>query len=396
MLSSTGMTTLQRSLWVPPVPRLEPIGIVAEFFAGIGLVRLGLERAGWRVAWANDIDPVKQRQYDAHFTDAADHYLLADVHTVDPTTLPRVDLATASFPCTDLSVAGGRRGIRQGESSSFWGFIDVLGGMPQRPRLVLLENVVGFLTSNKGLDFRDALQSLNELGYAVDAFVLDAKWFVPQSRARMFVVGVLGEKCTSIVPPASRTRPQRLIDARRQTAAVRWTVLDIPEPPHASDARLDDIIEILPEDSPLWWSAERTKYLYDQMSDRHRTLIRTMKKGSEWNYGTVFRRVRPQPDGTKRSMGELRTDGIAGCLRTPKGGSGRQIIVRAGHGTLRARLMTPRECARLMGADDFILSGTLNEQLFGFGDAVCVSALEWIGHHVLSPLMSDSVRGRRT
>jgi DNA (cytosine-5)-methyltransferase 1 len=381
------MTTLQRTLWTPPARGREAVGTAAEFFAGIGLVRLGLERAGWRVTWANDIDPVKQRLYDAHFADASDHYVLGDVRQVDPAAIPPVDLATASFPCTDLSVAGGRRGIREGESSAFWGFIDIIQTMPQPPRLILLENVVGFLTSHEGRDFEDALLALNEIGYAVDAFVLDAKWFVPQSRPRMFVVGVRGNPASAIIPPVSRVRPERLIDARRRAIAVRWTLLDLPEPPQASPTRLHEIIERVPETSELWWSAERVKYLYNQMSDRHQTMIRSMKKGLEWSYGTVFRRVRMQPSGTKRSMGELRTDGLAGCLRTPKGGSGRQIVVRAGRGTLRARLMTPRECARLMGADDFVLSGSMNEMLFGFGDAVCVSALEWIGRHVLAPLM---------
>ena len=84
-------------------------------------------------------------------------------------------------------------------------------------------------------------------------------------------------------------------------------------------------------------------------------------------------------------MAELRVDGIAGCLRTPRGGSGRQILVKAGFGEFYARLLTPRECARLMGTDDFTISVSLNQALFGFGDAVCVPVVEWIAENYLNP-----------
>ena len=95
----------------------------AEFFAGIGLMWLGLERAGWRIAFANDIDPKKLEMYRAAFPDAEEHFLLKDVHALSAEELPTVDLATASFPCTDLSLAGAREGLRGKQSSAFWGFI---------------------------------------------------------------------------------------------------------------------------------------------------------------------------------------------------------------------------------------------------------------------------------
>ena len=85
-------------------------------------------------------------------------------------------------------------------------------------------------------------------------------------------------------------------------------------------------------------------------------------------------------------MAELRTDGIAGCLRTPRGGSGRQILFAAGEGRFNVRLLTPRECARLMGAAGFTLKVPLNQALFGFGDAVCVPVIEWIANNYLNPL----------
>lgn len=80
---------------------------VAEFFAGIGLMRMGLEADGWSVDFANDIAPDKHEMYSAHFRDAEDHFLLGDIHELEASQIPSISLATASFPCNDLSLAGG-------------------------------------------------------------------------------------------------------------------------------------------------------------------------------------------------------------------------------------------------------------------------------------------------
>ena len=163
----------------------------AEFFSGIGLMRIGLENAGWRIAFANDIDEDKQKMYEDHFG-VSNEFVLGDIHELKISQVPTVSLATASFPCNDLSLAGARHGLAGAQSSAFWGFIDILKGMKResrQPPIVLLENVPGFLSSNDGRDFEDALLALNDLGYAVDAFIVDAARFVPQSRQRLFVVG---------------------------------------------------------------------------------------------------------------------------------------------------------------------------------------------------------------
>lgn len=361
----------------------------AEFFAGIGLMRYGLEAAGWRVTWANDIDATKFDLYDNHFGDASEHFVLDDVHNINPSDIPQVDLATASFPCTDLSLAGGRRGINAGESSAFWGFLDAIDGMPKKPSIILLENVTGFLTSNGGKDFEQAMLALNNLGYSVDPFILNARWFVPQSRQRLFVVGTRqSDNFEGVSISDSRIRPQAITRFVNEHPNISWSIAELPDPPKASQLQLSDILEDLPNGSSDWWSKDRVDYLHNQMSPKHREQIDSLIKKRSYSYGTVFRRVRKQPDGSKRSMAELRLDGVAGCLRTPKGGSGRQILVKAGYGTLRVRLLTPQECARLMGADDFEISGTLNQALFGFGDAVCATAVEWIARNYLTPSLN--------
>ena len=359
---------------------------VAEFFAGIGLMRMGLEQAGWRVVWANDIDEDKMKMYRGHYTDDDAHFHLGDVHTISPDDIPTVALATASFPCNDLSLAGARRGLAGQQSGAFWGFVDAIKGMGnrRRPPLVILENVAGFLTSHDGHDFQDACVALNDLGYAVDAFMIDAALFVPQSRLRLFLMGKREKQKPMQVAETpsfyqSQCRPQALADFILCHPDIRWALQELPDIPKRQTG-LADILEDLPVNSAYWWSKDRAKYLLNQMSEKHRAVAQKMIEGKKTTYGTVFRRVRHG-----QSMAELRTDTIAGCLRTPRGGSGRQILFAAGKGRYAVRLLTPRECARLMGADDFRITVPLNQALFGFGDAVCVPAIRWIAENYLTP-----------
>ena len=358
------------------------VGTAAEFFAGIGLMRMGLERAGWRVTFANDIDRHKEEIYQGHFGQE-DHFVRGDIHRLTPEDVPTVTLATASFPCTDLSLAGDRAGLAGARSGALWGFTDLLDGLgARRPLLVLLENVTGFLTSHGGADFHQALRRLNSLGYSVDAFIVDAVRFVPQSRQRLFVVGVQGPAAPAY-PVASELRPRALTQFIEQHDDVSWNLRPLPALP-AHGLSLGDILDDLPADDSHWWSSERARYLLNQMSPRHAATAAAMIAAPQWSYATVFRRMR-----SGASMAELRTDGIAGCLRTPKGGSGRQILFKAGFGGFFVRLITAREAARLMGADDYTLTVPLNQALFGFGDAVCVPVVEWIALNYLNPLAQE-------
>jgi len=362
----------------------------AEFFAGIGLMRLGLEQEGWTAAFANDIARDKLEMYSAHFGETDPCFLLDDIHNLDPNQIPTVTMATASFPCNDLSLAGMRKGLGGKQSSAYWGFVRILDEMGQRrPPIVVLENVAGFLTSHGGRDFQAALLALNRLGYATDAMIIDASHFVPQSRVRLFVVGALRnghanwEIRETLRFYESAVRPKALADFIFTHPEIVWDIRHLPRPPSKRQS-LPDILDDLPDDSPFWWSEERRDYLINQMSEKHAKQLQRMVGAKSWSYGTVFRRVRKG-----RSMAELRTDGIAGCLRTPRGGSGRQILVQAGCGEVKARLLTPRECARLMGANDFVIDVPLNQALFGFGDAVCVPVISWIAKNYLNLLIED-------
>lgn len=130
--------------------------------------------------------------YSKQFQDERSHINNEDIHKLRADDIPSVTLATASFPCNDLSVAGARLGLNdRKQSSAFWGIVKIINDWGDRkPPFVLLENVVGFLTSKSGEDFKQALLTLNGLGYFIDAFILDAVSFVPQNRKRLFVIGI--------------------------------------------------------------------------------------------------------------------------------------------------------------------------------------------------------------
>ncbi len=184
-------------------------------------------------------------------------------------------------------------------------------------------------------------------------------------------------------------RPPALVQFINSHPQIRWDLRPLPPPPRRT-LDLADIVERLPDDAPQWWNAERAAYFMNQLSDRHSKLAQEMIDGSRIRFATAFRRVRKG-----RSMAELRADGVAGCLRTPRGGSGRQILFQAGRGKFGVRLLTPRECARLQGVpDDYQINLRDNAALFGFGDAVCVPVIEWIANHYLTPLAAELLRGR--
>lgn len=358
----------------------------AEYFAGIGLVRLGLEQVGWNVVFANDWAHSKFEMYSAHFKDASKHYKVQDIFSICPADIPNTILATASFPCIDLSLAGNLAGIDGRHSSAFWGFTQILDSQVSKPKFVMLENVVGWLTSNSGQDFRITIQELNRLGYACDVFTIDAAHFVPQSRPRIFVIGIqtsnVNQDIFTFSKRSSSLKTQALEKAVIANLDLYWHFLNVPSPPEKTKTDLSFVVENISDDDDRWWTDNEVKRHLNMMSLINLTYLRGLQDLSRYSYCPMYRRVR---GGQQRA--ELRKDGLAGCLRTARGGSSRQMLVRVGQGTIKMRLMTPREYARLQGVpDDYPLPLRNNQALTGFGDAVCVPVIVWIAENILNPL----------
>jgi DNA (cytosine-5)-methyltransferase 1 len=368
------------------------LGNAAEFFAGMGLIRRALETPSdgqrFRVVYANDLSPSKHRVYDALFPvdcDAASHvYDERDIASVRADEIPDCQLWTASFPCTDLSLAGSRRGIRAGQSGAVWAMLGLLRDKPidSRPRWLLFENVTGLLSSHDGEDFTSLVSAINKLGFGVDVMRIDAVHFTPQSRPRLFIIATQLDDAhaPALVDPFALTlcdtRPAAVLSAMQSAPHLLWHARQTPPLPTRTIS-LEDIIEELPDDSPKWWSPDRTDYFTRQIHPNHVAKVHELRIGATLRHVTAFRRVRTIKD-IKRSLAEIRFDGVAGCLRTPKGGSAKQIVIQLGGGSLRVRHMTAVECMRLQGVDDAPpMNMSENELLFALGDAVCVPAARW-------------------
>src|ERR1700738_1176162 len=109
------------------------------------------------------------------------------------------DLVWASFPCQDLSLAGAGAGLggeRSGTFKPFWKLVEGLVSQDRKPRAVVLENVIGTITSHRGKDFRTLVQTIVDSGYVVGAVVVNAVHFLPQSRPRLFVIAMNNEEKT--------------------------------------------------------------------------------------------------------------------------------------------------------------------------------------------------------
>lgn len=359
-----------------------------EFFAGGGMARLGLGH-GWACAFANDFDPVKAAAYRANFPDAADHLHEGDVWALDASALPgRADLAWASSPCQDFSLAGARAGLGGGRSSAFFGFwrlMEALDDEGRAPRTIVIENVVGLLTSHGGADFAALGAALAARGYRFGALEIDAASVLPQSRPRVFVVAARDAPPGLLGDSPFHTRAVRGAHAQLPPELARhWAWWRLRAPP-ARNADLSAVLE--PDAAVTWHEPAQTEHLLSLMGPLHR---RRLEATAGRTVGAVFRRTRIE-DGRRVQRAEVRIDGLAGCLRTPRGGSSRQAIVVVEGGRVRSRLLSPREAARLMGLpDSYRLPRRTTGALMVAGDGVAVPVVRWLAQELLEPLLAGA------
>ena len=373
-----------------------------EFFAGGGMARAGLGE-GWRCLFANDFDPMKAAAYAANW--GHDDIVCADVAKVPKSALPgKADLAWASFPCQDLSLAGDGAGLgsadaaaktRSGTFWPFWALMDSLRMEGRAPRVIVLENVYGALTSHDGKDFAAIGEALSAADYRFGALVIDAACFVPQSRPRVFFVAV--EHGVALPPSVADTGPSgvwhppaliRAYAGMSAAARTTWAWWRLPAP-SADVAALADLIDDRPC-GVAWHPPKDTERLLNMMSPLNRAKVEAAKQNGNRTVGCVYRRTRPDANGIKRQRAEIRFDGRSGCLRTPSGGSSRQTILIVQGDSVRSRLLSPREAARLMGLDDTYKLPTLyNDAYHIAGDGVCVPVVRHLARHLLEPLVAS-------
>lgn len=162
---------------------------IVDIFAGMGGFRLGFERAGAVCVYSIEWDENKRRVYKVVHGEEPD---ANDIRSVRAADIPEADIWTFGSPCQNFSVSGGREGLNGDKSCMVREVFRLLKEkQPEdRPDWLLLENVKGLLSSNRGWDFATILAEMDECGYDCEWNLLNAKDFgVPQSRERVYVVG---------------------------------------------------------------------------------------------------------------------------------------------------------------------------------------------------------------
>ena len=370
-----------------------------------------MARAGlgtdWQCLFANDFDVKKAAIYARNWE--GDALVVNDVGALTITQLPdRADLAWGSFPCQDLSLAGvgaGLNGQRSGAFWPFWQLIQQLGREGRQPAMIVLENVCGALTSHGGRDFATIATALADEGYRFGALTIDAAKFVPQSRPRLFIVAahntlVIPEKIASAPAAESLLREdnprqwfsQALIAAQAllpKALRDHWLWWHLPEPPKRN-LMLEDVIERTPK-GVEWHDCAQTQRLLELMSPTHRAKVEAASSMGRPVVGTLYKRTRKDEAGRRRQRAEVRFDNIAGCLRTPLGGSSRQTVLIVDGDTVRSRLLSPREAARLMGLpDDYELPSNYNQACHLAGDGVVVPVVRHLARYIVEPVLIAS------
>lgn len=362
------------------------------------MARAGLGNE-WECLFANDVDGVKASAYRENW--GKDHFDDRDIREVSLGDLRTgADLAWASFPCQDLSVAGTGLGIGNADaadltrSGALWPFLELIKGLRQeerQPPLIVLENVVGLLTLEGGRDFAAICESLGELGYRYGAVMIDARHFVPQSRPRVFIVAV--QRDTPVpreldcgIPTAAWHTPSLLkaYEALSTQAHTDWIWWHLGTPPKLPDNALIDAIQFQDIE---WDTPEATARLIGMMAPTHLTRLEQAKLAGSIQIGSLYLRMRREGSVNKQRA-EITFAPTLGCLRTPRGGASRPRIILVENERVRTRLLSIDEAAALMGLPtDYLLPQVYYHAFKIVGDGIAVPVVRFLAERLLEPLV---------
>ena len=269
-------------------------------------------------------------------------------------------------------------GLHGKRSGLVWEWLRVIDEMGKRkPPILVAENVSGLVSAEGGAHYRALHHALSERGYRSGAVVLDAIRWVPQSRPRIFVIsvpeGMDVSGFTDRFPCWAHS--SAIIRAAAPLDDFVWWKL--PKPP-MRETFLQHIIEVDAPGDP----EPATRRTLSLISPRHQSLL-LQELANGFRVAPGYKRTR----GGQQLL-ELRFDNVSGCLRTPEGGSSRQVLVlKESSGRLVTRLLTVREAARLMGVrDDYKIPGSYNDGYRAMGDAVAVPVVRYLAQHLLTPI----------
>jgi DNA (cytosine-5)-methyltransferase 1 len=328
-----------------------------DLFAGIGGIRRGFDKAGGKCVFTSEWNEWSQKTYKANFGD--DHEINGDITKIDAKDVPAHDVLLAGFPCQPFSIAGvssrNALGRPHGFECTTQGtlFFDVARIIAEkRPKAFLLENVKNLISHDKGSTFRVIMETLrDELGYVVQAKVIDARHFVPQHRERIVIVGF------------------------KEDTGFSFDNLRVPE----QGPRLSSILH--PEDGSEPADGVYTTGPKAKVSPKY---VLTDKL---WAYLQAYAE-KHRAAGNGFGFGLVGADDVARTLSARYYKDGSEILVSRGKGK-NPRRLTPRECARLMGFPDDCKIPVSDTQAYRqFGNAVAVPVFEAVAElmkpHVLA------------
>lgn len=326
-----------------------------DLFAGIGGLRKAFESIGGKCVFTSEWDVACRKTYQANYN--CDHPVHGDIRDIDLENMPDYDMLVAGFPCQPFSIAGVSKKNSLGKPHGFHCdtqgtlFFDVAQMLERhRPKAFLLENVKNLISHDKGKTFKVIMRTLEEeLGYHVDYRVIDAKFFVPQHRERIFIVGFredvgfsfdemklpeIGPKLGTILHPEDGTEPFEFpfTEGDNGIVADKYTLSD-----------------------RLW------QYL-QSYAEKHRA------KGNGFGYGLFG------------------SEDVARTLSARYYKDGSEILIR--QEGKNPRRLTPRECARLMGFDkpgqsQFVIPVSDTQAYKQFGNSVVVPVVEAVAKYML-------------
>jgi len=318
-----------------------------DLFAGIGGFRYGLERANkqFKCVWSNEWDKYAAQTYRKHYGEISEQ----DIREVKTADIPEHDLLCAGFPCQSFSVAGKRRGFEDTRGTLFFEIARI--AKHKRPRYLLLENVKGLLSHDKGKTFQTIIGVLSDLGYRVEWQVLNSKHFgVPQNRERVFIIGHLGGESGQQVFPIRST--DKAVDKTKELPEqISNTLRTNYSNAHSNETYVGEL-----EYEGAILSEENRKWLDD---------------GKEHS--------RNFPQGQRVYSAE----GVGSTLAGNAGGMGGKTGLYAIH-DMRIRRLTPTECERLQGFPDGWTEGLSDTQRYKcLGNAVTTNVITAIGSQLV-------------
>jgi DNA (cytosine-5)-methyltransferase 1 len=386
---------------------------VGSLFAGIGGFDLGFERAGFEVAWCVEWDKNAQAVLRKRFPSAQ---VYGNIREVDPDNLERVDVICGGFPCQDLSVAGKRAGLAGERSGLFYDAMRIVRQL--RPSILILENVPGLLSSNRGLDFATVLREVGkgwdcaEVGWRV----LDSQYFgVAQRRRRVFVVAGSRAGCSEQIlalaeggggDPPSRDKARegtpadaaRSVDVSRIVPMLKKTDIHAVAFRKSRRAQTEDDDETWVDDglantlNGFDTGDTRTTHAvaFHPTQDPIASAERTHALGCGSKQGCATVAVAFKVGNSSKA----RSDGLAVEQSPTLGSSAGGNTVPAVCASTIVRRLTPVECERLQGfPDEWTQIGidkpTADTHRYKqLGNAVTVNVAEWIARRTMAWLVS--------